>query len=200
RVGMRLMDPRLALAALGQTMDHDLAETVVSDMDWERFAPGYLLARPRPLISDIPEVAALLAEEAASIADVSAGDALRARLAGLTAPEQHTLLSDLIRGHAADVLGHASADAVPGDRPFQELGFDSLTAVDLRNRLNATTGLRLPATLVFDHPNAAILATYLATELVGDQGADSGTKHVLVADPGEPIAIVGMACRLPGDL
>ncbi|MFI6499680.1 type I polyketide synthase [Nonomuraea typhae] len=86
---------------------------------------------------------------------------LKERLAALTESEAIRLLTSTVRGHVAAVLAHASADHIDVDSAFNQLGFDSLTAVELQNRLNAETGLRLPATLVFDHPTVSSLAKYL---------------------------------------
>ncbi|MFE3661309.1 beta-ketoacyl synthase N-terminal-like domain-containing protein, partial [Streptomyces sp. NPDC059165] len=121
------------------------------------------------------------------------------RLAALSPVERDAALVDLVRAEVAGVLGHADHAAVDPDRAFQELGFDSLTAVELRNRLNTATGLRLPTTLVFDHPSPNALAAHVATEFTGRSGATGGGAAAPALAPvDEPIAIVGMACRYPG--
>lgn len=94
--------------------------------------------------------------------------ALVARLTGLSTEDRERALLDLVRGHAAAVLGHSGAEAVPAERGFLDVGFDSLTALELRNRLNEVTGCRLAPTLIFDYPSAAELATHLRRTLFGE--------------------------------
>ncbi|WP_338321005.1 acyl carrier protein, partial [Streptomyces lonarensis] len=89
-------------------------------------------------------------------------------------------------------------------RAFRDLGFDSVGAVELRNRLATAAGVRLPSTMIFDYPNAAALADYIRGELVGaadgSPAQSDGAVQVVAAAGGEPIAIVGMGCRYPGDV
>ncbi len=128
------------------------------------------------------------------LAKTSAG--LARRVAGLPHAEQVEVVGELVRAWVAAVLGHDSAVAVDRDRSFSDLGFDSLTAVELRNQLSAATGLQLSATLVFDYPSAAALTDHLIDELLGGRTPEPARAAAAVAD--DPIAIVGMSCRYPG--
>ncbi|MEO6084118.1 MAG: SDR family NAD(P)-dependent oxidoreductase, partial [Umezawaea sp.] len=120
------------------------------------------------------------------------------RLVGLTGTDRVEALLDLVRAEVAAVLGHANSTEVDPSRSFQGLGFDSLTAVELRNRLGSATGLRLPATLIFDYPNTAVLAEYLRDHLFGADVDVSTPVRGTTGDVDDPIVIVGMACRYPG--
>ncbi len=132
-----------------------------------------------------------------SLAASKSKSALAHRMYGLPQAEQHAVLLDLVRSHIATVLGNTTPEAIDPDKAFQELGFDSLTAVEMRNRLKAATGLALSPTLIFDYPTPNGLATYIRSELAG---VPQQTKQVAAvrAATDEPIAIVGMACRFPG--
>jgi acyl carrier protein len=162
------MEPRLAVQALAGALDSGADLLTVADMDWQRFAPVFVLRRPSPLIEALPEVGRALAqsENAAHAAQATDGGqpALAEQLTGLAAAEQLRILTDLVRAEAASVLGYPSVDDVEPERAFSELGFDSLTSVDLRNRLSAATGLRLSATLLFDYPNPSVLADHLRAQ------------------------------------
>ncbi|MEV0638638.1 SDR family NAD(P)-dependent oxidoreductase [Streptomyces sp. NPDC050619] len=139
--------------------------------------------------------------QAAGATRPGGGSSPAQRFGGLSPAEREQALTDLVRGQVATVLGHADPGSIQADRAFQELGFDSLTAVELRNQLGTTTGLRLPTTLIFDHPTPAALAAHLSSELFGDAD-EAAAPAVVPADSAdvslEPIAIVGMACRYPG--
>ncbi|MET8704717.1 beta-ketoacyl synthase N-terminal-like domain-containing protein, partial [Kitasatospora sp. NPDC004723] len=142
---------------------------------------------------------------AADSGPAGGGSALQQQLAGRSKAEQLPVVLDFVRGQVAAVLGHDSTDTIDPDREFNKLGLDSLTAVELRNGLCTATGLRLPATLIFDYPTASSLATHLQAELGGDEAeavafaSPVATAATGDADGGaEPIAIVGIGCRFPG--
>ncbi|WLQ38467.1 type I polyketide synthase (plasmid) [Streptomyces castrisilvae] len=136
----------------------------------------------------------------AAAAGTATADSLTGRLTPLPPEERFAALCELVRERAATVLGHGSAHDVAPDLPFRELGFDSLTAVELRNHLNAATGLRLSATLVFDHPTAEAVARHVLERLFGEEPAEPAApaRRAGRADADDPIVIVGMACRYPG--
>ncbi|SOE09526.1 Acyl transferase domain-containing protein [Streptomyces sp. 2323.1] len=150
-----------------------------------------------PLLSGLVRPAA---RRAVAATTTDGSGTLAHQLLRMPVPERDRLLLDLVRTQVAGVLGHESGDAVEPDRAFKDLGFDSLAAVTLRNRLGAAAGIRLPVTLVFDHPTPTALAEYLRAELVGADahGTDAPVTASGAAAPDEPIAIVGMSCRFPG--
>ncbi|WP_139836770.1 SDR family NAD(P)-dependent oxidoreductase, partial [Mycobacterium szulgai] len=131
-------------------------------------------------------------------AAASSGSVLAQRLAGLSDEQQQSLLSQLMYSHVATVLG-ADPDTIEADRAFQDQGFDSLTAVELRNRLQTATGLALSPTLIFDHPTPAALTEHLR-QLINGTTREVASGPVVGAPVRveEPIAVVGMGCRFPG--
>ncbi|MFF7649493.1 type I polyketide synthase [Streptomyces sp. NPDC007983] len=177
--GVVLMEPRLAVSALAQAMDRDEGHLVVAGIDWARFAPSYLVARDRPLLRGLPEVAALTAASKNKNTNKNTAaepggahergrDAaeLHSRLTGLPAPEQHRALVDVVCGEAASVLGHAGKDLVRDGVALLDIGFDSLTGLELRNRLNELSGLELPPGLIFDQPTAGMIADLMLEALL----------------------------------
>ncbi len=128
-----------------------------------------------------------------------AGRSLARRLAATPEAEREGVVLELARAQVASVLGHASPEAVDTQLTFKELGFDSLTAVELRNRLSATTGLSLPATLVFDYPTISAVAVHLLGELSGTR-LSVAAPYTSTRALDEPLAVIGMSCRYPGSV
>ncbi|HEV2637460.1 MAG TPA: SDR family NAD(P)-dependent oxidoreductase, partial [Actinocrinis sp.] len=198
RRGLLPMDPARALTALAHAAGAAEPTLTVADVDWALFAPAFTAARPRPLIGDLPEVRSALAAGTGAQDERSE---LARTLAAQSGPERERTVLALLRGAVAAVLGHVGADAIDPGRPFKEMGFDSLLAVELRNRLAAQTGLRLASTLVFDYANPAALAAYLGTRLLGADAPEARPAVAVAATTApddDPIAIVSMSCRYPG--
>ncbi|WP_392892491.1 SDR family NAD(P)-dependent oxidoreductase [Streptomyces sp. LN699] len=120
------------------------------------------------------------------------------QIAGLPEDKRAEAVRDLVRSTVASVLGHAGAASIDPERAFSEIGFDSMAGVDLRNRLGSATGLRLPATAVFDHPTPGALAAYLLSKVSADDAPAKAVRARAKGASDEPIAVVGMACRFPG--
>ncbi|GAA1702982.1 type I polyketide synthase [Streptomyces yatensis] len=173
--GIPFMTPRLAIDAFWQVMDGDETVVVVADVDWERFVPVFTSARPSPLIGQLPDVARILAADADTGADTTGeSSSLRDRLVDMAPADRQAAVLSLVRSQIATVLGYPGPEAVDAQRAFRELGFDSLSAVDLRNRLGTATGLRFPVTVVFDYPSAEELAGHIGAELFPDDTAGTG--------------------------
>ncbi|MFG1611014.1 SDR family NAD(P)-dependent oxidoreductase, partial [Actinoplanes sp. NPDC049265] len=190
RIGMRPLSTTQALSLFDAATDLDEPLAVLTALD-----PSALAVADRPLLAGIARRP--VHRDVSSGRGAQSVGGLAAQLAGLPSAGQEALLVDLVRAQAAAVLGHASPEAIGPGRPFRDLGFDSLTAVELRNRLATATGLRLPATAVFDYPAPAVLGRHLQAELAGEPDATPQVMPVAgVAD--EPVAIVGMGCRFPG--
>ncbi|AQA25622.1 acyl transferase domain protein [Rhodococcus sp. MTM3W5.2] len=181
RHGIRDMAADPAMVAMVAAVERDEVLSTVADLDWKLFTPVFTAVRPSPLLAEIPEAARALLEAAAAddVDTDSVRTALATELARYAAPERERRLLELVRGAAAAILGHGDPAAVDPDRKLLDLGLVSLTAVELRNRLRAVTGVGLPTTVVFDHPTALALARYLAAELMSDPATDAA------ADPAE---------------
>ncbi|MFK4268609.1 type I polyketide synthase [Streptomyces milbemycinicus] len=193
RQGLLALHPTPALAALRRTLDHSGDGTdqgtvragdegsdrsdvhaVIADVHWDRFVPLFTMARASRLFDEIP--AARRAWQAAldSSDDESSESltALRDRLAAQSPQARTGTLLALVRAHVAGALRYPAAESVDPEQPFKELGFDSLAAVEFRNRLRGAIGLTLPATLVFDYPTPTALAGYLVSQVLPAEPAD----------------------------
>ncbi|MFI7665477.1 SDR family NAD(P)-dependent oxidoreductase [Nocardia sp. NPDC049526] len=186
RSGLLPLSEEQGLALFDAATGVDAATLVLARLDLDTMrSPGVVVP---PLFAGLIPARRKAASAAAT--------ALRARLTNTPDSERLGVLVEIVRGQVASILGHQNASAVAADKAFNELGFDSITAVEFRNALNTVTGLRLPATLVFDYPTPQALSEYLADEFTGTSQDIVVTASRSVDD--DPIAVVGMACRYPG--
>ncbi|WP_143076832.1 type I polyketide synthase, partial [Streptomyces sp. MUSC 14] len=195
RDGVQPLSAEHGLALFDAALARDGATFVAARFDFAalRRRPGGVHAVLRGLVrTPVRRTAA-----GGDASDVGAGGEWLARL---SEPEARRALLDLVRTHAATALGHERAEAVPADGVFKELGFDSLTAVELRNRLSEATGLRLSPTTIFDHPTAQALAEHLWQTWSGTESSAAVVPRPAThTGPDEDlIAIVSMGCRYPG--
>ncbi|WP_422070756.1 type I polyketide synthase [Streptomyces hoynatensis] len=165
--GLRLMPLAGVLAALRQALLRGETAVHLADVDWAAFAPGGAEHPPTRLFDELPEVAARAAAGPAGAEAVPGGpEGLLRQVVAATPEESERLVRRLVFSSAAAALGHASAEALDEDKDFIELGFTSLTTMELTAKLTESTGLELSAAVIFDHPAPASLASYLHAELV----------------------------------
>ncbi|MET9108798.1 type I polyketide synthase, partial [Streptomyces zhihengii] len=189
RMGSQPLSAELGLDLFDQALTTDAALLAPVRLD-----TAALRAQARDGL--VPAILRGLAPAPARRADT--GGSLGRRLAGVAEADREQVALDLVLEQVAGVLGHASAAAVDPARAFNELGFDSLSAVELRNRLTQATGVRLPATLVFDHPSPLAVARLLVAEVVIAPTPARAPARKRRSSTDEPLAIVGMSCRFPG--
>jgi len=188
RRGVLPMAPQLAVTAMEQAVRGNEKFVTVADMDWGAFIPAFTSVRPSPLFADLPEAKAALQATQVDSENSDAAASLADSLRAVQDSEQNRILLRLVRGHASTVLGHGGAEGIGPRQAFQEVGFDSLAAVNLRNSLGAATGLKLPATLIFDYPTPEALVGYLRSELLrevddGIDGREDDLRQVLASVP-----------------
>ncbi|WP_158687994.1 MULTISPECIES: type I polyketide synthase [Actinomycetes] len=187
RMGIAPLSEDAGLALFDLAVRHEAAALVAAPIDQAalRTANGSVVPMLRDLVRD-------------RIQRNHAPSSPGKRLAGLPETEQYRSVLALVRTEAATVLGYDDASAIEAGRAFSELGFDSLMAVELRNRLTAATDVTLPTTLVFDHPTPEALAGHVRTMLTGATGPAAVPLTTTPAASGDDIAIVAMSCRYPG--
>jgi NAD(P)-dependent dehydrogenase (short-subunit alcohol dehydrogenase family)/acyl carrier protein len=165
RIGAPAMPPGKAINAMREIVHRREGNVVVADFDWARFGPTYTLARPRPLLAALAD--------AQETQDELGDSTLVTKLTGMQPAEQSRTLLELVRTHVAQLLGYDDPAEVEQGRAFDDLGFDSVAAVDLRTRLSKATGRKLPTSMVFDYQTPLKLADFLRTELCQDSGPAS---------------------------
>ncbi|HEX8647080.1 MAG TPA: SDR family NAD(P)-dependent oxidoreductase, partial [Thermoleophilaceae bacterium] len=191
RLGIAPLPAEEALALLDRALGAGEPLLVPARLDMHALRARARTAAVPPILREIVPVTARPQERGGG------GGSLARRLGEAPEVERDGVALELVRGQVASVLGHASADAVAPEQAFKEMGFDSLSAVELRNRLDQATGLRLPSTLVFDHPTPAAVARFLRAQVEPDRRASARRTRARKRTD-EPLAIVGMACRYPG--
>ncbi|MER5886562.1 SDR family NAD(P)-dependent oxidoreductase [Streptomyces sp. NPDC001941] len=192
RAGLAPMPADHALDALDAALAHG-GTTVVAAIDWAAATASYAEGRDRPFLRDVPEARAALDAATAAPAD----DPLRATLLALPEDAREDHLRALLATEAAAVLGTADPGSLDPERGFNDLGFDSMMAVDLSVRVQRRTGVSTPKTLIYDAPDLASAARWLLGELAPALTPQDAPRRTRRGD--EPLAVVGVGLRMPGD-
>ncbi|WP_433662635.1 type I polyketide synthase [Nocardia sp. CA-128927] len=179
RHGVLAIEPELMTMALQQALEQDETCVTVAGIEWERFFAAFTGMRPSPLLADLPEVGRFERSAAGPTGIASDRPDLAARLADLSAVEREQALLHLVCTEVARVLGYPASQRIDTEQDYKSLGLDSVTAVELRNRLTAAVGLSLSATLVFDYPTITTLAHHLLGKVTGGQAQTAPMSNEL---------------------
>ncbi|MFD7409814.1 SDR family NAD(P)-dependent oxidoreductase [Streptomyces sp. NPDC059866] len=197
RSGLAPMSPAQGLALFDAALAADRATVVPARFDLPAL-------RNRAAQDNLPALFTSLvrapARRAAAAFGAEDGASWGARMAALEETERESALLDLVATQISLVLGHGDAASVEPSRAFRDMGFDSLTGLELRQRLQSATGLRLPSTLVFDYPTLTALVGFLAEQIDGTATGPATPTPLTTVTDDDPIVIVGMACRYPGGI
>ncbi|GGU99719.1 polyketide synthase [Streptomyces litmocidini] len=197
RLGVRALSTEEALALFDAAWT--AREPVVAPIDLD--LPALRAARRDELPHLFSDLVGGTSRRGATVDGTAAAHGFAERLAGMTPSERRTAVADLVRAHIAAVLEPEAAEAIEPDQAFSEVGFNSLKALELRNGLRSATGLRLPATLIFDHPSPGALTDHLLAELFPEEkAAEVALPTSTEVNDDDPVVIVGMGCRYPGDV
>jgi NAD(P)-dependent dehydrogenase (short-subunit alcohol dehydrogenase family)/acyl carrier protein len=181
RRGIPAMDPDLAIMGLRQVLADQDTFLTVADIDWQRLVRVFTAHRPPPLLNGVREVRAMLTTDPEQARTQVEASTTMQRIGRLSGPQRTAALLELTRAEVAAVLGHDDPKKIDKRLVFQDAGLNSVTAVDLRNRLTASTGLPLPAAAIFDHPTIIELTQYLEERLfpaASNDTADTMPDHV----------------------
>jgi myxalamid-type polyketide synthase MxaC len=192
-MGVSALAPEDALTLLGRLLATEERQIAVAQVDWARFAPMYEARRARPILEHLRPARRSREGQRPSIEAAS----WRPQLDAAAPAERSALLFELVQKTVARLLGFGASHPLDVARGFNEMGIDSLMAVELKTQLERNLGLALPATLSFNYPTLEALTAFLANELA-PVAPVAPAPHPAPAEADEPIAIVGMGCRLPG--
>ncbi|WNZ59217.1 beta-ketoacyl synthase N-terminal-like domain-containing protein [Myxococcus sp. MxC21-1] len=191
RIGVRGVTVEGGLQLLGALLAMDVTQRSVAQIDWSLFKSVYESRAPRPLLEGLgaPSMPT-------PVAPVDGSEAL-AQLRNATPARRKELVTSWVREEVSRVLGFASSAAVKLEQGFFDTGMDSITAVELRRRLVARFGVQVPSTIAFDRPTVLALSTYLLKDVLRLEVEAKEETSRVVSNATEPIAIIGMGCRVP---
>ncbi len=192
QIGVEALDPQVALQALGVVLQNNAAQTTVVKVDWSQFRRILNIRRPRPFLD------VLAPAESSEVSLKFDQTTLLDRLAALPSRQRDSELQQHLQEQLCRVLNLDPSRPVKPEIGFFELGMDSLMAVDLKERLEKSLGVPLPASLAFDAPNLKSLAAYLSQDVLKLATPSKVKERRIAVNVTEPIAIIGMACRMPG--